>query len=140
MHIEAMPYAVQLRIHADRIDDGTMNHAWSPETPIHLEISIIYAAVIIRKLWEHYSSLYREVGFDLGDSMPGLHETSGLGPQSGLTFVHRVIHSKYIDTSEGTKASGVEFESDKAGHLRISYADITKFLRQAAAATEAIHG
>lgn len=140
MHVEALPYAVQLRIHADRIDDGTMHHQWSSETPIHLEISIIYAAVVIRKLWEHYSGLYREVGFDLNDAMHGLHEVGGPGQRSGLTFVHRVIHSKYIDTSERTKASGVEFESDKAGRLRIGYADITQFLRRAADATEAIHG
>lgn len=140
MHIEAMPYADQLSVHADEIENRTKNWSWEDDTPIRLEISIVYSAVIIRKLWEHYAELFREVGFDLERPMSGLNELGVASQQTGLTFVHRIVHSKFIDTSEHTQTTGVQFESDRKGRLKIAYVDVVAFFRNAARATKSIHG
>ena len=140
MHIEAMPYADQLCFHADEIDMRVFHRHWEDDTPIRLEISIVYSAVIIRKLWEHYAVLLREVGFDLDQPLPGLFDIAAGDQQTGITFVHRIIHSKTIDTSEENKQAGIEFESDWEGQMRIAYADVTNFFRRAADACRAIHG
>jgi len=140
LHIEAQPYADQLDTHADLIESLVAQEEWERDTPVCLEISLVYSCVVIRKLWEHYESLFRERGFDLNDTMAGLEMRGGDGRTSGLTFVHRVIHSQRIETGEQSKVSGVQFESDHKGSFEIGYREIIAFLRCAAAATRAIHG
>lgn len=140
MHIEAMPYADQLSVHADEIEMWVFHREWVDDTAIRLEISVVYSAVIIRKLWEHYAVLLREVDFELDQPLPGLFDVTSGDPKTGITFVHRIIHSKTIDTSEESKRAGIEFESDWDGRMRIAYADVTKFFRRAADACREIHG
>ncbi|MDW3221287.1 MAG: hypothetical protein R8G34_00095 [Paracoccaceae bacterium] len=140
MHIEAMPYADQLCIHADEIEMRVLHRDWEDGTPIRLEISVVYSAVIVRKLWEHYTTLLREVGFELDQPLPGLFDIATGNQQTGITFVHRIIHSKTIDTSEESKQAGLQFESDWEGKMRIAYADVIEFFRKAADACRAIHG
>jgi hypothetical protein len=140
MHIEAMPYADQLGAHANEIEMRAFLQGWEDDTPIRLEISIVYSAVIIRKLWEHYADLFREVGFELDQPLPGLYDMEANNQQTGMTFVHRIIHSKTIDTSEEKKNTGIEFESDLKGRLRIAYVDVIQFFRNASQACGAIHG
>jgi len=140
MHIEAMPYADQLGVHADEIEMRAFRPHWEDDTPIRLEISVVYSAVIIRKLWEHYAELLREVDFELDQPLPGLFDIEAGKQQTGITFVHRIIHSKAINTSEENKSFGIEFESDWEGRLRIAYADVIEFFRRASYACRAIHG
>lgn len=139
MHVQALPYADQLRYHADEIELWAKSEAWEEYTPIHLEMSLVYSAVVIRKLWEHYKELFLEIGFDLNRPMPGLKEAGREQEQSGLNFVHRIIHSQHIDTSEESKRIGIEFQSDRGGLLCIGYDRVVEFLRQSASAAEDIH-
>jgi hypothetical protein len=140
MHIEAMPYADELCVHADEIEMRVLHSNWEEETSIRLEISLVYSAVIIRKLWEHYENLLRDVGFELDQPLRGLFDIATGEQQTGITFVHRIIHSKTIDTSEESKQAGIKFESDWEGQMRIAYTDVTKFFRRAAHACREIHG
>ena len=73
MHYDAMPYEAQIYRHADEIDHLAASSDWEDDTPIRLDILIVYSAVIVRKLWSHYQSLYCEFGFDLNEAMSGLH-------------------------------------------------------------------
>ena len=140
MHLEALPYADQLSIHANEIEDNQVAAEWANDVPVRLEISLVYTAVVIRKLWEHYEELYREVGFDLDRTLSGLTNLDTGAPETGLTYVHRIIHSQQIDTSAATRAGRIRFQSERAGELVISYQDVATFLRNAATATQEIHG
>lgn len=140
MHVEALPYAQQLSIHADEIESHQAAVEWDKDVPVRLEISLVYTAVIIRKLWEHYAALYRDVGFDLNAALPGLKRLDTGTSETGLTYVHRIIHSQQIDTSDATRAGDIRFQSEKAGELAISYQDVVALLRHAATATQNIHG
>jgi len=140
MHLEALPFAEQLGVHAAEIEMRALNQTWEDDTPVRLEISIVYSAVIIRKLWEHYAELFRELGFELDQPLQGFYDIDTNNQQTGMTFLHRIIHSKTIDTSEEKKDTGIEFESDLNGRLRIAYVDIIQFFRNASQACVAIHG
>lgn len=140
MHLEALPYADQLSIHANEIERYQAADEWAGDVPVRLEITLVYTAVVIRKLWEHYAGLYREVGFDLNEALPGLTNMDNGTHETGLTYVHRIIHSQRIDTSAATRAGDIRFQSERAGELAISYQDVATFLRNAATATHRIHG
>lgn len=140
MHLEALPYADQLSIHANEIERHQAADEWAGDVPVRLEIALVYTAVVIRKLWEHYAGLYQEVGFDLNEALPGLTKMDTGTPETGLTYVHRIIHSQQLDTSAATRAGRIRFQSEKAGELAISYQDVVNFLRNAATATRKIHG
>lgn len=142
MHLEALPFADQLDHQAWEIEMRVSRGDWSGDTAIQLEISLVYSAVIIRKLWEHYKDLYRDrrIGFDLNEHLSGLARDGDDRPQTALTYVHRIIHSQTIKTGPETRNSGVFFQSDHEGSFEISYDDIVAFVRRAAHATRAIEG
>ena len=140
MHIEALPYAEQLSNHADEIQRHQEAGDWDEYVPVRLEISLVYTAVVIRKLWEHYAALYQDVGFDLNVALPGLRMSDTGASETGLTYVHRIIHSQWIDTSAATRTGAIRFRSDKAGELAIPYQNVAAFLQRAAIATRDIHG
>lgn len=77
MHIEAQPYADQLDTHTGLIERLVAQEGWGRDTPVRIEISLVYSCVVIRKLWEHYESLFRATGFDLNDPMAGLERRGG---------------------------------------------------------------
>lgn len=138
MHIEALPYADELRSHADQINRLAEQRDWSDDTPVRLEISVVYTAIIIRKLWEHYETLLKDVNFNLDEPLQGLNEAGTEKQQTSLKFVNRIMHSTKIDT--GRREDGIKFCSDYPGQMSISYDDLLTFLREAADACVNIHG
>ena len=138
MHNVIRPYALELEAHADKIDRQLGSANWGKEISVGLEISLVYTAVVIRKLWEHYQTLYKEVGFDLNATFPDLHRTGSADPQSVLTYVHRIIHSQRLDTGPETLAAGICVRSDHRGEFVLPYRRAVDLIRRAAAATRAI--
>ena len=142
MHLEALPFADQLEHQAWEIESRVSQGDWADDAALRLEIFLVYTAVIIRKLWEHYRELYMEpsVGLDLNGKLVGLVRDGSDQPQSGLTYVHRIIHSQMIDTGPDTRQNGVRFHSDHDGVFFISYDAIVAFIRRVAEATRAVEG
>ena len=142
MHLEALPFADQLDHQAWEIEFRVSQGDWPDDKALRIEIFLVYSAVIIRKLWEHYSELYREpnVGLDLNSHLAGLVRNGSDQPQSGLTYVHRIIHSQMIDTGPESRENGVRFQSDHEGVFCVSYEAIVTFIRRVAAATRAVGG